>query len=145
MLVGTRRSPLAMWQARHLKDRLARVSVGAELIPIVTRGDRIQDRALTKIGGKGLFLKEIEEALLDGRVDIAVHSLKDVPAEMPEGLVLAGFLGREDPRDALAGDPGTTLEELPRGAAVGTGSLRRAVQILKVRPDLRICPIRGHV
>lgn len=145
MKIGTRKSALAMWQARHVEAKLISLGIESELVPIVTRGDKIQDRALTRIGGKGLFLKEIEEALLEGKVDLAVHSLKDVPAELPGGLVMTGYLSREDPRDAFAGAEGSRFEDLPEKARVGTGSLRRAVQLLKLRPDLTLVPIRGNV
>ncbi|HPR62620.1 MAG TPA: hydroxymethylbilane synthase [Thermoanaerobaculia bacterium] len=145
MRLGTRRSPLALWQAHHVSAKLSDLGIEVELVPIVTQGDRIQDRALIEIGGKGLFLKEIEEALLEGTVDLAVHSLKDVPAFLPDGLVMSGYLSREDPRDAFAGKNGLTVRAIPEGGRVGTGSLRRAVQLLKLRPDLTIVPIRGNV
>ena len=117
----------------------------APLIPIVTSGDRIQDRRLMEIGGKGLFTKEIEEALLDGRIDCAIHSLKDMPAELPPGLILAATPEREDPRDAFISNICDRLEDLPRGARLGTASLRRQAQALHVRPDLEIVMLRGNV
>jgi len=121
------------------------IEAAAPLIPIVTSGDRIQDRRLMEIGGKGLFPKEIEEALLDGRIDCAVHSLKDMPAELPPGLVLAATPEREDPRDAFISPVCERLEDLPKGARLGTASLRRQAQALHVRPDLEIVMLRGNV
>lgn len=121
------------------------IEAAAPLIPIVTSGDRIQDRRLMEIGGKGLFTKEIEEALLDGRIDCAVHSLKDMPAELPAGLILAATPEREDPRDAFISNICERLEDLPKGARLGTASLRRQAQALHVRPDLEIVMLRGNV
>jgi hydroxymethylbilane synthase len=121
------------------------IEAAAPLIPIVTTGDRIQDRRLMEIGGKGLFTKEIEEALLDGRIDCAVHSLKDMPAELPPGLILAATPEREDPRDAFISNIAERLEDLPKGARLGTASLRRQAQALHVRPDLEIVMLRGNV
>jgi len=121
------------------------IEAAAPLIPIVTSGDRIQDRRLMEIGGKGLFTKEIEEALLDGRIDCAVHSLKDMPAELPPGLILAATPEREDPRDAFISPVAERLEDLPKGARLGTASLRRQAQALHVRPDLEIVMLRGNV
>ncbi|HZT72525.1 MAG TPA: hydroxymethylbilane synthase [Terriglobales bacterium] len=138
--IGSRGSQLALWQARHVAARL-----GADIEVITTSGDRIAQAPLALFGGKGLFTKEIEEALLAGQIDLAVHSLKDVPAELPAGLVLAAFLPREDARDALIAPPGTTLASLPAGARVGTSSLRRKAQLLAHRPDLRACDLRGNV
>lgn len=123
----------------------AQIDSYAQLIPIVTSGDRIQDRRLMEIGGKGLFTKEIEEALLDGRIDCAVHSLKDMPAELPPGLILAATPEREDPRDAFISHICERLEDLPQGARLGTASLRRQAQALHVRPDLDVVMIRGNV
>lgn len=149
--VGTRGSPLALVQARETRDRLAAAheelaGPGAiEIVVIKTTGDRIQDRALLEIGGKGLFTKEIEEALLDGRIDIAVHSMKDVPTRLPEGLGIAAILKREDPRDAWISRQGHGLMDLPAGALVGTASLRRQAQVRHLRPDLRVATLRGNV
>ena len=154
IVVGTRGSPLAIAQTRHVCHRLvaahpALAEDGAlRTTVIATSGDRILDRPLAEIGGKGLFTKEIEEALLDGRIDLAVHSMKDVPTWLPEGLEIAAIPAREDPRDVLiARDaPGLTgLADLPRGARVGTGSLRRQAQVLAQRPDISVVPMRGNV
>ena len=147
--IGTRGSPLALVQARMVRARLAGVT-GAkedeiELVVIRTTGDIIQDRTLAEEGGKGLFTKEIEEALLDGRVDLAVHSSKDMPTILPKGLVLAACLEREDPRDVFISRKAPTLAELPRGASLGTASLRRQAIAMRVRPDLRVVPLRGNV
>lgn len=147
IVVGTRRSALAMTQTRWVIERLE--ALGTEHVfavqPIVTKGDRILDVTLSKIGGKGLFVKEIEQALLDGEADLAVHSLKDLPAEVPDGLVIAAVPPREDPRDALISRDGRRFEELPAGAVVGTSSLRRAAQLRAWRPDVRVVPLRGNV
>lgn len=145
--VGTRGSPLALRQAELAIERLRahRPQVEVEAVPIKTSGDRLAHAALAEFGGKGLFVKEIEEALLDGRVEMAVHSLKDLPAELPEGLCLAAFLPRGDPRDVLVSLGGGGLDDLPAGARVATSSLRRRVQLLAKRQDLRIEPIRGNV
>src|SRR5512143_4219288 len=147
--IGTRGSPLALVQARAVRSRLAAaagVSEDAiELIVIRTTGDTIQDRPLAEEGGKGLFTKEIEEALLDGRVDLAVHSAKDMPTVLPEGLVLAACLEREDPRDVFISRKARSLAELPRGASLGTASLRRQALAKRARPHLRIAPLRGNV
>jgi hydroxymethylbilane synthase len=142
--IATRKSELALWQANHVADLLRALPdvMSVELVPMVTKGDQILDRALNKVGGKGLFIKELERAMLDGEADIAVHSMKDVPAEMPTGFKIAAVLERADPRDALVG---STLEDLPRGARVGTSSLRRQSQLLDIRPDLDIQPLRGNV
>ena len=147
LVIGTRGSKLALWQAHHIRDRLIMAHPGLEvrLEIIKTSGDRIQDRALYEVGGKGLFVKEIEEALLDGRIDFAVHSMKDVPGQMPPGLTLGAMTQRADPFDALIATGGLTLEELPEGAKVGTGSLRRKFQLLQARPDLEVLSIRGNV
>jgi hydroxymethylbilane synthase len=145
--IATRKSPLALWQAEHVATLLrgAHAELSVELLPMSTQGDRIQDRSLAAIGGKGLFIKELEVALAERRADIAVHSMKDVPAEMPQGFVIAALLERADPRDALLCRSGTAITELPAGARLGTSSLRRTAQILAARPDLRIEPLRGNV
>ena len=145
--IATRGSPMALHQAGLVRDRLAAVHPGlaAELITIRTTGDRVQTRLLSEIGGKGLFTKEIEEALLDGRADLAVHSLKDMETVLPPGLIITAVLPRDDPRDALVGRDGVTLARLPPGARIGTASLRRRAQLLRLRPDLGVAPIRGNV
>jgi hydroxymethylbilane synthase len=143
--IGTRGSALALWQAEHVKARLAALGHEAELVPITTTGDRLIDRRLELVGGKGAFLKEIEEALLAGEVDLAVHSLKDVPTTLPEGLHLVAFLERADPRDALLSLRDRALTELPSGAHVGTTSLRRQAQLRALRRDLVIEDLRGNV
>lgn len=145
--VGTRRSPLALTQTRQALDELVRRRPGLsyELIEIVTTGDRIQDRPLREAGGKGLFLKELDEALVDGRVDCAVHSLKDVPTELAEGTVLAAVLPREDPRDVLVTTAGLTVEQLAAGTRIGTTSLRRAAQALSVARGATVQLLRGNV
>jgi len=142
--IGTRGSPMALYQANLVRDRLvaAHSGLAAEIIPIRTTGDRVQDRALAEIGGKGLFSKEIETALTERRIDLAVHSLKDMETILPDGLTIACVLPRDDPRDALVG---ARFAELPQGARIGTGSLRRRAQLLRRRPDLDIEPIRGNV
>ncbi|MEW5851161.1 MAG: hydroxymethylbilane synthase [Myxococcota bacterium] len=145
--LGTRKSPLALWQAEHVAALLQAHEPGltVELVKISTKGDRILDTPLAKVGGKGLFVKEIEEALLDGRIDLAVHSLKDVPAELPKGLTLRAYPKRADPRDAWVSPQYASPVELPPGARVGTASLRRQCQLLQARPDLEVIPIRGSV
>ena len=145
--IGTRGSALALWQAEWVKSQLlgGQQELIVELVVIKTTGDKILDVPLAMVGGKGLFVKEIEEALLDGRADLAVHSVKDMPAELPEGLHLAAMPPREDPRDALISKNGAGLDKLPHGARVGTSSLRRAAQLLHLRPDLRIETLRGNV
>jgi hydroxymethylbilane synthase len=145
--IATRKSPLALWQAEHVAARLKAAHPGleVELIGMSTQGDRILDTPLAKIGGKGLFVKELEQGMLRGEADIAVHSMKDVPAELPEGLHLAGILEREDPRDAFVSNRFSNLDELPNGAVVGTASMRRQCQIAARRPDLKILPLRGNV
>lgn len=147
LVLATRRSALALAQSRAFAARLERAHPGlvVEELQIVTSGDKNQTDRLQDIGGKGLFVKELEEALFDGRADFAVHSIKDVPAELFAGLSIACIPEREDPRDALVTRTGATLEALPEGALVGTSSLRRAVSLLRVRPDLRIEPLRGNV
>jgi len=145
--IGTRGSPLALAQAREARDRLAAVHphMEAEIVAIHTEGDRMLNRTLAEVGGKGLFTKELEDALLDGRVDMAVHSMKDVPTWFPGGLEIAAILPREDPRDALISRDGGGLDGLPQGAVVGTAGLRRQAQILERRPDLTVIPFRGNV
>ena len=147
--IGTRGSPLALVQARAVRTRLA-AALGAseeaiELVVIKTSGDRIQDRPLSEAGGKGLFTKEIEEALLAGAIDIAVHSSKDMPTRLPDGLELSAFLPREDARDAFVGKAAKAIAELPRGAKVGSSSLRRQALIRRMRPDLDVVMFRGNV
>jgi hydroxymethylbilane synthase len=144
---ATRRSPLALAQCRAFVAKLVERHPGLELaeLLVVTTGDKVQDRPLSEIGGKGLFVKEIEEALLLSRADLAVHSIKDVPGVLPRGLVIACVPAREDPRDVLCAPEHKTLSALPRGARVGTGSLRRKLSILSVRPDLDVVPVRGNV
>jgi hydroxymethylbilane synthase len=145
--IATRKSPLALWQAEHVATLLrgAHAGIDVQLLPMSTQGDRIQDRSLAAIGGKGLFIKELEVALAERRADIAVHSMKDVPADMPPGFVIAAFLARADPRDALLCRRSSALTDLPTGAKLGTSSLRRRAQILAARPDLAIEPLRGNV
>jgi hydroxymethylbilane synthase len=146
LTIATRESRLALWQARHVQALLAdRFGIEVELLGMTTRGDQILDRALSKVGGKGLFVKELEVALEEGRADLAVHSLKDVPMDLPEGFALAAVLEREDPRDAFVSPRFASLDALPQGACVGTSSLRRVVQIAARRPDLRIEPLRGNL
>ena len=142
--IGSRGSALARWQAEHVKGRLEAKGHAVSIEIITTTGDRTAGR-LESVGGKGAFLKEIEEALLAGTVDLAVHSLKDVPVELPEGLRLSAIRERADPRDALVSRPGATLAQLPAGARIGTTSLRRRAQILSARPDLEIADLRGNV
>jgi hydroxymethylbilane synthase len=145
--IATRKSQLALWQAEHVATLLrgAHAGLQVELVPMSTKGDRIQDRSLAAIGGKGLFIKELEVALEDGRADIAVHSMKDVPGDLPDGLTIAVVLPRADPRDALISARAASLEDLPAGARVGTSSLRRQAQLLAARPDLKIEALRGNV
>lgn len=145
--IGTRGSELALAQSEWVKDRITDryPNIRVELVRIKTKGDKILDSPLSRIGGKGLFVKEIEEALLRREVDLAVHSMKDVPADLPDGLRITVFPKREDPRDVLVSLLYKRIGELPRGAIVGTGSLRRAAQLLALRPDLHIIPIRGNV
>jgi hydroxymethylbilane synthase len=145
-IIATRESRLALWQAEHVRDLLqSRFGLRVELLGMTTRGDQILDRALSKVGGKGLFVKELETALEDGRAHLAVHSLKDMPMELPAGFALGAVLEREDPRDAFVSPRFATLQQLPQGACVGTSSLRRAAQLLGLRPDLRIEPLRGNL
>ncbi|MFQ2350003.1 hydroxymethylbilane synthase [Aeromonas dhakensis] len=145
--IATRKSPLAMWQANFVKDRLEALypELQVELVPMSTQGDKILDTPLAKVGGKGLFVKELETAMLEGRADIAVHSMKDVPVEFPEGLGLHTICEREDPRDAFVSNRFTAIDELPQGAVVGTSSLRRQCQLRAARPDLVIRDLRGNV
>jgi hydroxymethylbilane synthase len=146
LTIATRESRLALWQAEHVQALLGeRLGVPVQLLPMTTKGDQILDRALSKVGGKGLFVKELETALADGRADLAVHSLKDVPMDLPEGFALAAVLDREDPRDAFVSPHHASLQALPQGARVGTSSLRRVVQLLAARPDLQIEPLRGNL
>ena len=145
IVIATRESRLALWQAEHVKALLEQAGHTVELLGMTTRGDQILDRSLSKVGGKGLFVKELEVALEEGRADIAVHSLKDVPMELPEGFALACVMEREDPRDALVSNRHASLEALPMGAVVGTSSLRRVVLLQAIRPDLRIEPLRGNL
>ena len=145
-LIATRESRLALWQAEHVRDLLKQRFGGTvDLLGMTTRGDQILDRALSKVGGKGLFVKELETALEEGRAHLAVHSLKDVPMDLPEGFELAAVLEREDPRDAFVSNKYASLADLPHGAKVGTSSLRRVVQLGALRPDLQIEPLRGNL
>ena len=145
-LIATRESRLALWQAEHVRELLARrFGMAVGLLGMTTRGDQILDRTLAKVGGKGLFVKELEAALEEGRAQLAVHSLKDVPMDLPPGFELAAVLEREDPRDAFVSPRYASLAELPRGAVVGTSSLRRVVQLLSLRPDLDVQPLRGNL
>lgn len=145
--IATRQSPLALWQAEHIRARLEAMhaDLTVELVTFVTQGDKILDTPLAKIGGKGLFVKELEAALMDGRADLAVHSMKDVPMALPEGLGLAVICEREDPLDAFVSNHYASFADLPQGAKVGTSSLRRKCQILKARPDIEIIDLRGNV
>ena len=146
VVIATRESRLAMWQAGHVKA-LLETCLGwqVELLGMTTLGDQILDRSLSKVGGKGLFVKELEVALIEARADLAVHSLKDVPMDLPDGFVLACVLAREDPHDAFVSNRFSSLAALPQGAVVGTSSLRRLVLLKSLRPDLRIEPLRGNV
>ena len=145
--LGTRTSRLATWQAEHVAAALEAAWPGlrVELVPFVTQGDKTLDKPLPEIGGKGLFTVELEAALLSGRIDLAVHSLKDLPTDDPDGLTVGAITEREDPRDAWVSPSGALLDELPEGAVVGTSSLRRGSQLLRRRPDLEIRSIRGNV
>ena len=145
--IATRQSPLALWQAEHIRARLEALhtDLQVELVTFVTQGDKILDTPLAKIGGKGLFVKELEAALLDGRADLAVHSMKDVPMALPEGLILPVICEREDPLDAFVSNTYHNFDDLPHGATVGTSSLRRKCQLLMQRPDLNITDLRGNV
>ncbi|MCB9960351.1 MAG: hydroxymethylbilane synthase [Rhodospirillaceae bacterium] len=149
--IGTRGSPLALWQAEATRVLIAHRVPGLDapealvLVTLTTQGDRVRDRPLADLGGKGLFTKDIDSATLDGRVDIAVHSLKDVPSDLPDGLALAGVLPRADPRDVWISGNGTAIADLPAGSTVGTCSPRRQAQLLIARPDLKVVPLRGNV
>jgi len=145
--IATRKSPLALWQAYYVSDLLKHhhPDLQIELVTMTTQGDKILDTPLAKVGGKGLFVKELEIGMLEGRADIAVHSMKDVPVEFPTGLHLAVICEREDPRDAFVSNNFKTLEDLPQGAKLGTSSLRRQAQISALRPDLKIIDLRGNV
>lgn len=145
--IATRKSPLAMWQAQFVASALGRLHPGlvVEIVGMTTRGDRILDAPLAKVGGKGLFVKELETGMLEGAADIAVHSMKDVPMDFPDGLHLAVIMDGEDPRDALVSNRYDGIDLLPEGACVGTSSLRRQCQLLARRPDLRLEPLRGNV
>ncbi|MBV9191418.1 MAG: hydroxymethylbilane synthase [Betaproteobacteria bacterium] len=147
LVIATRRSRLALWQAEHIQKELQRLHPGlrVELLPMSTKGDEILDRSLDSVGGKGLFVKELENAMADGRADLAVHSIKDVPADLPQGFVLAAISAREDPRDALVSNRFATLAEMPRGAVLGTSSLRRAAQVRERHPGLGVKLLRGNV
>ncbi len=145
IVIATRESRLALWQAEHVKSLLEARGCQVSLLGMTTQGDQILDRSLSKVGGKGLFVKELEVALQEGHADIAVHSLKDVPMDMPEGFELACVMEREDPRDAWVSAGYARLEDLPPGAVVGTSSLRRTVLLRALRPDLKIEPLRGNL
>jgi hydroxymethylbilane synthase len=147
LVIATRRSRLALWQAEHVAARLRERHAGltVELLPMSTRGDELLDRRLDQVGGKGLFVKELELAMSEGRADLAVHSMKDMPAELPPGFVLAAITAREDPRDALVSNRYATLAEMPPGAAVGTSSLRRSAQLAERHPQLTVRMLRGNV
>lgn len=145
--IATRQSPLALWQANHVREKLLKQWPNAqiELLPMVTSGDKFLKDKLLAVGGKGLFVKELEEALLDNRADLAVHSTKDMPAAFPEGLSLSAICTRDNPFDAFISPKFNTLDELPLGAVIGTSSLRRQFQLLAYRPDLTIKPLRGNI
>lgn len=144
-VIATRESRLALWQARHVQALLQAAGHSVELLGMTTLGDQILDRALSQVGGKGLFVKELEVALQEGRADLAVHSLKDVPMELPAGYALACVMAREDPRDAFVSPRYASLDALPQGARVGTSSLRRVALLRALRPDLHIEPLRGNL
>ena len=143
--IATRESRLALWQAEHVQSLLRGMGHQVELLGMTTQGDQILDRALSQVGGKGLFVKELEVALEENRADLAVHSLKDVPMELPQGFSLACVMEREDPRDAFVSNRYDNLDALPQGAVVGTSSLRRMALLRSLRPDLRIEPLRGNL
>ena len=145
--IATRKSPLALWQANFVRQSLEKIhkDLQVELVPMTTKGDKILDSPLAKIGGKGLFVKELEMSLLKNTADVAVHSMKDVPMEFPEGLQLAGICKREDPTDALVSNKFCNLGDMPKGATIGTSSLRRQCQLKHIRPDLHIADLRGNV
>ena len=145
--IATRKSALALWQAEFVAEQLHKLQgvADVELVPLSTRGDEILDRSLQVIGGKGLFIKELEVAMADGRADIAVHSMKDVPADMPDGFSIAALLERASPFDALVAENISSIADIPENARIGSSSLRRQSQLLAIRPDLRIEPVRGNV
>jgi len=145
--IATRKSALALWQAEHIKARLEELhpQLAVELLPMTSKGDRILDAPLAKVGGKGLFVKELEEAMLEGRADIAVHSMKDVPMDFPEGLGLAVICERHDPTDAFVSNTFEKFADLPQQARLGTCSLRRQCQLQAIRPDLKVIDLRGNV
>lgn len=143
--LGSRGSKLALVQSEMVRARLREAGTECEIVVVRTSGDRIQDRTLADAGGKGLFTKELDEALADGRIDLAVHSMKDVPTQMPAGLTLAAIVSREDPRDAFISNKVQTLDALPTGACVGTASVRRQAQLARARPDLEVALLRGNV
>ena len=147
LVIATRKSRLALWQAEHVKERLEALHAGlqVELLPLSTRGDEVLDRSLEKVGGKGLFVKELENALADGRADLAVHSLKDVPMALPDGFALTAIMEREDPRDAFVSNDYASLDALPAGAVVGTSSLRREAMLRARYPHLDVLPLRGNL
>jgi hydroxymethylbilane synthase len=147
LVIGSRGSALALWQTHRVEEMLRELHPGIEIrVEIIhTKGDKILDVALSRIGDRALFTKELEQALIDGTIDLAVHSLKDMPTRLPDGLTLGAITARHDPQDALVADPGMTLETLPRGATVATSSLRRRAQLLAIRPDLTIVDVRGNV
>jgi hydroxymethylbilane synthase len=147
LVIATRRSALAIWQAEHVRTRLSSLlpASAIELLGLTTQGDRYVEQPLQDIGGKGLFIKELEQAMLEGRADLAVHSLKDVPMDMPEGFVLAAIMAREDPRDAFVSNRHRSLSDLPSGSRVGTSSLRREAQLRERYPKLSVEPLRGNV
>ena len=147
LVIATRRSRLALWQAEHIAARLRELHKGlqVELLPMSTRGDELIDRRLDQAGGKGLFVKELENAMSDGRADLAVHSMKDVPAELPAGFVLAAMTTREDPRDAFVSGRFSSISNMPKGGTVGTSSLRRQAQVVERHPGLEVRLLRGNV
>ena len=147
LVIATRQSRLALWQAEHVKQKLqeAHPGLAVELLPMTTRGDQLVDQRLDKVGGKGLFIKELESAMLEGRAELAVHSMKDVPADMPPGFEIAAILEREDPRDAFVSNQYRKLEELKKGSVLGTSSLRRSAQIMERHPDIALKLLRGNV
>ena len=145
LVIATRRSRLALWQAEHVKSRLAALGHAVELLPMSTRGDELLQASLAEAGGKGLFIKELENALADGRADLAVHSMKDMPAELPPGFALAAITARDDPRDAFVSERYSGFDDLPAGSVVGTSSLRRQAQVLERFPALQVRPLRGNV
>ena len=145
LVIATRESRLALWQAHHVQSLLQAQGFDVQILGMTTQGDQILDRSLSKVGGKGLFVKELEVALEEGRADLAVHSLKDVPMDMPDGFALACVMSREDPRDAWVSSQYASLADVPHGAVVGTSSLRRTVLLQSLRPDLRIEPLRGNL